>query len=115
MKKNIEGKMTKAKSEIVDNLFELFAGEYVSILIEMTVENMTQTEKEVEIVKAPLTVTGYLSDVDDVYLYLGFKPNIFNQAVRKDKIIHLEAIEEPKEEKENVFKDVKGPDGRGYN
>ena len=105
----------KNKNETIDLLFQLFAGEYVSILVDMTVENVTQSEREVEMIKAPLTLSGYLSDVDDVYFYLGHEPNVFNQAVRKDKIIHVEVVEEPKKEKENVFKDIKGPDGKGYN
>lgn len=103
------------KEPNVELLFELFAGEYISVILEMTVENVVQTSTEVEMVKAPLTVSGYLSDADDVYYYLGHEPNIFNQAVRKDKIIHVEVIEEPKEKKEDVFKDVKGPDGKDYN
>lgn len=103
------------KEEPVELLFQLFAGEYVSIILDMMVENVVQSASEVEMTKAPLTVSGYLSDADDVYYYLGHEPNVFNQAIRKDRIIHVEVIEEPKEKKEDVFKDVKGPDGKGYN
>lgn len=103
------------RGEISDNLFELFAGEYVSILIDATVESVNQSSEQVEMVKAPLTVEGYLSDEDAVYFYLGHEPNVYNQAVKKDMVIHIEVIEEPKKEKANVFKDIKGPDGKGYN
>ena len=102
-------------SEKEELLFELFAGEYVSIILDMMVENVIQSASEVEMTKAPLTVSGYLSDADDVYYYLGHEPNVFNQAIRKERIIHVEVIEEPKEKKPDVFKDVKGPDGKGYN
>jgi len=103
----------KADSE--ELLFELFAGEYVSIIMDMMVENVTQSATEVEMIKAPLTVAGFLSDADGVYYYLGHEPNVFNQAVKKDKIVHIEVIEEPKEQKEHVFKDTKGPDGKNIN
>lgn len=109
-------KIMTRKDDISDNLFELFAGEYVSILIDATVESMNQTETEVEITKAPLSVVGYLSDEDAVYFYLGHEPNVYNQAVKKDMVVHIEVMEEPKEEKKKAtFKDVKGPDGKGYN
>lgn len=103
------------QQEFVDNLFEIFAKEYVSILIDMTVESVNQNGDEVEISKSPLSVVGFLTDEDDVYFYLGEKINVYNQAVKKDKVIHIEVIEEPKKEKENIFKSLKGPDGKGYN
>jgi hypothetical protein len=106
--------MTKQK-EISDNLFELFAGEYVSMLLEATMENVNQNGDQVEIVKAPLSVVGFLSDEDNVYFYLGHEPSVYNQAVRKDRVVHIEVLEEPMEEKKEIFKDVKGPDGKGYN
>lgn len=106
--------MVKQK-EAVDNLFELFAGEYVSIMINATVESAVQNGDQVEITKAPLTSVGFLSDEDDTYFYLGHEPNVYNQAVKKNMVIHIEVLEEPLESKEEIFKDVKGPDGKGYN
>jgi hypothetical protein len=101
--------------EFVDNLFAIFAKEYVSILIDMTVESVNQNGDEVEISKSPLSAAGFLTDEDDVYFYLGESVNVVNQAVKKDKVIHIEVIEEPKKEKEDKYKDLKGPDGKGYN
>jgi len=103
------------QKESEDNLFELFAGEYVSMLIDASVESVTQSSDQAEMTKAPLSVVGFLSDEDAVYFYLGHEPNVYNQAIKKDKVIHIEVLEEPLEKPENPFKDIKGPDGKGYN
>ena len=55
--------MTKQK-EKVNCLFEVFAGELVSMLIKVNVERTKQSAKGVELIKAPLSVTGYLTDED---------------------------------------------------
>lgn len=101
------------KKQEGSHLFELFAGEYVSILLDMQVESVTQSNDTVDMVKTPLTTIGYLTDEDDEYYYLGHEPNVYNQAVKKSMIIHLEVIEEEKEEP--LFKDTKAPNGGKFN
>lgn len=96
------------------HLFELFAGEYVSILINMQVESISQNSETVDMIKSPLNISGYLTDEDDDYFFLGHEPNIYNQAVKKDLIVHLEVVEEEREAPE-PFKDVKGPNGGKLN
>lgn len=96
------------------HLFELFAGEYVSILINMQVESISQNSETVDMIKSPLNISGYLTDEDDDYFFLGHEPNIYNQAVKKDLIVHLEVVEEETETPE-PFKDVKGPNGGKLN
>lgn len=104
--------MSKKHSE--SHLFELFAGEYVSILLNMQIESVSQNLETVDMLKTPLNITGYLTDEDDDYYYLGHEPNVYNQAVKKNMIVHLEVIEEEKKMPE-VFKDVKNPDGGKFN
>lgn len=101
-------------SKSQNHLFELFAGEYVSILLDMQVESVVQKKDTVEMVKTPLNVTGYLTDEDDLYFFLGHEPNVYNQAVKKDMIVHIEVVEETNE-KEEIFKSTKGPDGKKLN
>lgn len=106
--------MTKKTESKGNHLFELFAGEYVSILLNMQIESVSQNLETVDMIKTPLNITGYLTDEDDDYYYLGHEPNIYNQAVKKNMIVHLEVIEEEKKMPE-VFKDVKSPDGGKLN
>jgi hypothetical protein len=107
--------MSKAKETATDFLFELFAGEHVSILIDMQVESVVQKEDTVEMIKTPLNVTGYLTDEDQNFYFLGHEPDIYTQAVSKSRIVHIEVVEEEKPKKNEVFKNAKGPDGRGLN
>jgi hypothetical protein len=97
------------------HLFELFAGEYVSIIINMLVESMTQSSDTIDMIKHPLNITGYLTDEDDDYFYLGHEPNVYNQAVKKSMIIHLEVIEEDDKPTPETFKDSKAPNGGKFN
>ena len=103
-----------SKKQTESQLFELFAGEYVSILIDMQVESVSQNAETIDMVKTPLNVVGYLTDEDSEYYYLGHEPTIYNQAVKKQAVIHLEVIEEEKETKA-TFIDNSGPDGGKLN
>lgn len=96
------------------HLFELFAGEYVSILLNMQIESVSQNVETIDMVKTPLNITGYLTDEDDEYFYLGHEPDVYNQAIKKEMIMHLEVIEEEKKTTQ-TFKDVKSPDGGKLN
>jgi len=106
--------MTKNKEHQGSHLFELFAGEYVSILLDMQVESINQKNDTVDMLKTPLNISGYLTDEDDDYYYLGHEPNIYNQAVKKNMIVYLEVVEEEQEIPE-PFKDNKGPNGGKLN
>ena len=97
-----------------NQLFELFAGEFVSILIDMQVEKVNQSSDTIDIIKTPLNITGYLTDEDDDYFFLGHEPNVYNQAVKKDLVVHMEVVEE-EQEKPEPFKDNKAPNGGKLN
>lgn len=107
--------MTKPKPKI-DYLFELFAGEYITVILRFIVERTTQTAKEVELLKTPMHVSGYLTDEDDHYLYLGHKQNKYDQAVNKLDIVHVELSKEDDDEVIKALKEIKEPeDDKGYN
>ena len=44
--------------------------------------------------KSPMSLKGYLVDVDDVYLYLGVSPTAITQAIPRDILLHIEISEE---------------------
>jgi hypothetical protein len=110
--------MAKEKEKL-DYLFELFAGEYVVVILRFIIERTTQTSKEVELLKTPMHVSGYFTDQDDNFIYLGHKPNKYHQAVSKSDIVHLELSSEEDQTVESVskaLKDFKEPeDDKGYN
>lgn len=84
--------MTKIKKS--DNLFEIFAGEFVSIIINQSMEQTVSDGEQIQTMKSPLSVQGYLTDEDDTYLYLGHTPDMFHHAIKKDVIVHVEVTEE---------------------
>ena len=89
--------MTKVK-EKNNFLFEVFAGEQIIMLVKMNVERTKQSAKGVELIKAPLSINGFLTDEDDYYYYLGSEPNGYDQAVRKDDVFHVEIYQDIPEE-----------------
>lgn len=105
-----------SKKEKQDCLFEVFAGEYIVVILRFVVERTTQTAKEVELLKTPMHVSGYLTDQDDYYLYLGHKQNQYDQAVNKLDIVHIELSKEDNESFVEALKGIKEPeDDKGYN
>lgn len=105
--KQLGWKMNKEK---IDLLFETFVGESVIILLDKEVEQTRQSETHIETLKSSLSVNGYIIDMDDDFVYLGYNPDSIAQAVKKSFIIHVEIanqedellsnIELPKDEKE---------------
>jgi hypothetical protein len=86
------------ETEKTNFLFEVFAGEPVIMLVKINIERTKQSAKGVELIKAPLSVNGYLTDEDDSYYYLGSEPNQYDQAVRKDDVLHVEIYQDIPEE-----------------
>lgn len=86
------------KKDNNDKLFDIFAGDYVNVVLDFTIESITQTEREVEQVKAPLIAEGWLTDQDDNYFYLGIIPEAYSQALRRTAVILVEAKAPPEVE-----------------
>lgn len=77
----------------LDRLFEVFAGEIVSIMLNKDVEQTRQTETKIETLRSSIVVNGYLVDMDDDYVYLGLESDIINQAVKRAFIVHMEIVD----------------------
>jgi hypothetical protein len=85
-------KKKPVKKESNSILFEVFCGEAVSIMINRDVEQTEQNETTVKSLKTSLSVQGFLIEVDEDYLYLGYDPEIISQAVKKDAVVHIETM-----------------------
>lgn len=91
-------KKKPVKKESNSILFEVFCGEAVTIMINRDVEQTEQNETTIKTLKTSLSVQGYLIEVDDEYLYLGYDPEIISQAVKKESIVHIESMIDPLDE-----------------
>lgn len=91
-----------AKSKKADRLFEIFAGEYINIIINVMMEQTVTDGEQLQTVKTPISVQGYLTEEDDVYLYLGHTPGLLNQSVAKNIIVHVEVAQEETEVEETM-------------
>ncbi len=105
--------MATKKLNKADRLFEIFCGEAVSISLDRDLEKTTSSRTKIETLKTSQTVHGYLVDYDDYFFYLGYEPESYDQAVKKDYIVHVELMENPMDE---ILDDFETPkDEKGYN
>lgn len=73
-----------------ENLFyETFVGELVEVTTTLMVEAQEETEEGMTHVKSPLTLQGYLVDVDSKYYYLGDTPDKVRESIRKDIAVRI--------------------------
>lgn len=87
--------MIKKKTEKnMDLLLENFAGEIVEVIINKDIELTEQTEEALNTMKSSLSTTGYLTDLDDSFLYLGHEPNMIHQAINRDFVVYIGLSEE---------------------
>lgn len=104
--------MTKKKS---NNLFELFAGEYVNITTKAFIERSVTTEKSIETLKSPITIQGYLVEADDFHYYLGIAPDRLNQAVSVSEVLHIEVTDEQADVMEQLLESGEVPPEDKFN
>jgi hypothetical protein len=83
-------KNPKPSTEKIDLLFNNFVGEIISVMLNKDVEQTKQTETKIETLRSSISVNGYLIDMDDDFLYLGYEPSTIAQAVKRDFIVHIE-------------------------
>lgn len=109
----IGNKMAKKKTDKLDLLFDTFVGEAVTILLDKEIEQTRQTQTQIETLKSALSVNGYIIDMDDDFLYLGYTPDHTAQAVKKSFIIHIEITNNVSDD---VLLDIELPtDEKEYN
>lgn len=94
--------VTPVSKNRYEKLFKLFDGEYVRFVLDMEIDQPLQFGPNVTLVQIPFTVDGYLFDEDDDYYFLSGDINSenINHAVRKEYIIHVEAIDPSEIDKE---------------
>lgn len=95
-------------------LFEYMCGEFVSIVLNFSTEHTVAGETSVETTKSPVIISGYVTDEDDDYLYLGQEPNTISQLVKKEFIILAEVSKE-ETEIDSIMNDIPTPDKGKFN
>lgn len=86
--------MMKKTEKNMDLLLENFAGEIVEVIINKDIELTEQTEESLNTMKSSLSTKGYLTDLDDSFLYLGYEPNSIHQAINRDFVVYIGLAEE---------------------
>jgi hypothetical protein len=87
----------KAKPNL-DLLLQNFAGELVEVLMNKDVSLSKETEEGMEIMTTSLSDTGFLTDLDDNFLFLGYELGGMHRAINRDFIIHIALAEEQEAE-----------------
>lgn len=92
--------MTKKTKNVPDSeVFLLsFVGEFVQVLTDfvLSASQMNETSDgslSSEDMSHPLIVEGYMLDSDDSYVYLGPTPDQIGQAIKKDRIVFIQVLE----------------------
>lgn len=112
MRNNMAKKKPIKKLETNTILFDIFCGEAVTIMLDRDVEQTEQNETTLKTLKTSISVQGYLIELDDQFLYLGYDPDLINQAVPRNHIVHIEMIDGQVDEISNSNPSIK--DG-GFN
>jgi hypothetical protein len=96
-----------------DMFFDIFAGQYVIIVLNKDTENTVASVEMTEVNKTPMIAVGYLLEQDETYLYLGHSADEVHQAIKKEFIVHVEIhneeIEEPKSDSDKLKELLKNP------
>lgn len=90
-----------------NRVFENFAGEYVTILLNKDTKQTVEIDGRLQIIQSPALIEGFLIDEDDEYYYIGHNDKSFNQVVNKKYIVHIElsSAEKAQEEQDLNFLD----------
>jgi hypothetical protein len=88
-------KKTSKKAPDHNILFEVFCGEAIDIMLDQSFEQTEQNETTVKTLKASIRVQGFLIEIDDNFLYLGYDPEIISQAVPRHRVVHIELMTDP--------------------
>lgn len=97
--------------------FEIFAGEYVEILTDLSISHTAQATEEGYISgpPMPMTVAGFVMDTDEYFIYLSPDGEQVNQALPVSAIKHIQIVE-IKNELEQLLDEVPEPNNdAGYN
>ena len=87
--------MLGKKKKVVDQFFEVFAGEFVRFYLRSSVTDAVSTPDGTVSQKSPLMVVGYLLDLDDKYYYVGTEADKVNTAVSIKDTMLVEEVKMP--------------------
>lgn len=97
-----------AKKKPSTSFFEVFSGEHITIIINQNIEQSVTDGETLQTVKSPISVSGYLTDEDDSFYYLGLEPGLYHQAIKKEMVTHA-ALSEEEDVMSEILNNVEAP------
>lgn len=97
--------------------FDTFAGEFVEIILDLEITNNINLTEDghAHEMKMPLTVQGFVMDIDDTFIYLSPDGENVNQAFPITDLKHI-AIVELKDQVDEILDEIEPPEtDAGYN
>ena len=92
-----------------NKLFEYFAGEYVSVLLNKTAFQSIQHGSNIKNIQSQTVEEGYLVDEDDVHYYLGSEPTHISCAIQKAFVMKVDVVDPTSIDEELFNALVDGP------
>lgn len=93
--------MTKKKDSFTQLFHLTFIGEYVQLTTNMFTIVNEENDEVLTSHKVPVTIDGYILDIDEDYYYLGTTPHEINKAIKKDVVIFIGIVEN-----KNVYDEI---------
>ena len=86
--------MLRSRSlKVKDRFFQNFAGAFVKIYTKSVIsESVSSGEHGSASASSPLSISGFLLDVDEQYYYIGEEPTEATAVVRIDQVVIVEEI-----------------------
>jgi len=87
------------RDDMSEAFFSTFIGDRVEIVADFY-QNYSEETAESRITNhAPASIQGYILDLDSEFLYLGKNPHEVSMCLKRNKVLYIEVIGSPTEEK----------------
>lgn len=94
------------------DFYEVFVGEYVQLSTHLTEQEVVETEDGMEFgASEPLTMMGYLVDMDDDFYFLGDEDGDIEEAVKRSEVWRIQIID-PEELIQKALENIPVPDDK---
>lgn len=93
-------------------ILEVFAGEYVKILLKLRTTSKKEDEQGISSRSGPLLISGYLLDIDGGWMLLGDTPDAVTDAVKVRLVAHI-GLSQPYDQYEKTL-DEAVDTGKGH-
>lgn len=99
-----------------DMFFDIFVDEFVEILqdYEVTTNVALSENGEVQPLRMPMTITGYVKETDDYFLFMSKDGKEINQALPIESIKHI-AIVDQSDTIMDILDEANPPEDQGFN